>query len=337
MTGIPVHYADTAPAALANGWAPVPLHAQTKVPNRKGWPQRILMSPERLRCEVMRELSWRGDADRRGCACGIVVPSDVLFVDVDIIDAETNAKVRAIIGATLKMTQPELRMARIGRSPKFLMGFGVTPGTVRSRKLGGVELFCGSGQIAAFGVHEKTGQPYAWGPRSPLNTRPEELAQVTAGQVEAFVAACVREGVLTPPDALPGAAKGVSGSGGAHGPNGVQDSLRTPYAATLRLRALYARHDRRIKPAVTALIGEVGRTGHDRHDALVAVCGSLVHHRWLNDQINEFVVPLINTAFGDGDWSVEVDRAIAHARNRDTARRGEERAARAAGTGRAAP
>jgi hypothetical protein len=311
----PTRYVEVATTVVAHGWAPVPLNVTSKVPNRKGWPHRILMSPERLRQEVLRELSWRDEFDRRDCACGIVVPANVLFVDVDLLDEADNQKVRRILNQTLVVADRDRRMARIGRWPKFLMGFGVAPGTVLSKKLGKVELFAGTGQVVAYGLHEMTRRPYEWGPRSPLNTRPTELAQVTAGQVEAFIDALVAANVLQ----RAASASSQRGNGHAGGRPAFASSGR--YAATGRLHELMAECDGRVGPAIERLIREVGEQGHDRHNSIVALCGVLVKKCWLNTQIKNFLIPRVNAAFADGDWSDEIQRAIAHARDRARLRR----------------
>jgi hypothetical protein len=309
---IPTRYDQVALTILAHGWAPVPLDPQTKKPNRREWPHRILLSQERLRCEVEKELRWRGDASRRHHACGIVVPDTTLLIDVDLLDPEANTTVRRISKETLVVADRARRMVRVGQAPKFLLCLGVKPGTVRSRKLGGVELFCGSGQVAAFGVHQTTGQPYRWGPRSPLNTRPNELSQVTVVQVEDFIAACLEAGVLGPQTK-------------AAGHNGAPTSRGVVYPATTRLNELFIRYDGRIRPAVLALLKEVGTAGHGRHDTHVPICGFLVHRNWTNPEIIEFLVPAVNAAFAEGDWSHEIELAIAHARNRERARHAEGR------------
>jgi hypothetical protein len=311
----PTCYADVALTLDGNGWAVVPLIPDTKVPNRREWQYRPFLSPEQRRQIVLEELSWRGGAERRDCACGIVVPMNVLCVDCDLLDEGANTKVKD----TLRNTFGAPRMGRIGNPPKWLAMYGVAGSGVLSRKLGGVELFCGSGQIAAFGVHAKTGWPYHWSPINPLNTRPEELPQVTAGQVETFVKALGATGVLQRPVHQANAPATHRGGSPALAPTGR-------YRATERLHALLDEHGGLVKPAVRQLIAETGQAGHDRHNTIVAVCGFLVHARWLNCQIDAFLTPLANASFGEGDWTIEVEGAVAHARNRERARLANPRA-----------
>jgi hypothetical protein len=96
--------------------------------------------------------------------------------------------------------------------------------------------------------------------------------------------------------------------------------LRGRYPATERFRELLRQVEGHIRPAVAALIEEVGAAGTGRHDALVAIAGSLVHHGWRDDDAAQFVVPLANSAFGDGDWFDEVEAALSHARRRTRVR-----------------
>ena len=88
------------------------------------------------------------------------------------------------------------------------------------------------------------------------------------------------------------------------------------YEATERLRHLIAKHGGWVKPAIRELVAEIGREGTGRHDGLVAISGRLVHQGWSDEQALTFLVPLVNTSFGEGDWSREVEDALRHARGR---------------------
>jgi hypothetical protein len=310
MTRFATRYATVALRLVDHGWTPVPLHPDTKIPSRRAWPLRTLLSRERLRQEVLRELSWGGGADRSGAACGIVLPSNVVAIDCDLTDATANATTRRILHETLGAP----RVARIGDPRKWLALYGAAQPVV-SRKFGGIELFCGSGQIAAYGVHQKTRQPYLWSEIHPLNTRPEQLPRVEAEQVDAFIAALIAANVLQ--RASPSSSQ--RGNGHAGGRPAFAPSGR--FVATERLHALTAECDGRVRPAIERLIREVGEAGCGRHDTIVAVAGVLVKCSWFNSQIRNFLVPLVNTSFRDGDWSREVELAVAHARNRTRLRR----------------
>jgi hypothetical protein len=167
---VPTRYEDVAPPLVDNGWATVPLHPDTKIPSRKHWPDRIAWPLEILRSEVARELSWRGDADRRASACGIVIPPIIVAIDSDLLDPHHSATLWRIM--LERLGQPA--MVRVGASPKWMAFYRAQPG-ITSRRLPGLDVFSGSGQFAAFGIHHKTRLAYRWSERNPLNTRPEEL------------------------------------------------------------------------------------------------------------------------------------------------------------------
>ena len=101
----------------------------------------------------------------------------------------------------------------------------------------------------------------------------------------------------------------------------------TAYSATERLRALFDKHDDLVRPAVRELIAQIGEEGAGRHDAIVAICGRIVLQRWADQQALDFLLPLINESFGDGDWTREIEAAMAHARRRDNERLGKLRSA----------
>jgi hypothetical protein len=95
------------------------------------------------------------------------------------------------------------------------------------------------------------------------------------------------------------------------------------YSATGRLNELIAEHDGLVKPAVRKLIEEIGAAGCDRHNSIVAACGRLIQLRWPEKQALEFLAPLVNQHFQDGDWTGEVERATEHARRRENERLGK--------------
>src|SRR5262249_45891183 len=93
-----------------------------------------------------------------------------------------------------------------------------------------------------------------------------------------------------------------------------------PYQATFRLRELFEKHDWLVRPAVRELIRELGAEGTGRHDGLVAIAGRLVHQKWTDEQVKNFLVPLTSEFFaGDEDWSQQIEQALEHARKRDDA------------------
>jgi hypothetical protein len=309
LDNLPTDYGVVALALVDNGWAPAPLKPETKKAWRKAWNHRTGMTRNELRSEVRRELGWRGNADCRHHSCGIVAPSSTLAVDIDLLDPASNDRAWDIMVKTFGIPA----MVRIGRAPKSLSVYPVFGGTgIVSQKLGGIELFCGSGQFAAYGVHPMTGQPYRWTPKHPLNTHIVDMGDLgqtlTARQVFKFVDELRRAEVLTQV---------------AHG---VGNGTWATYPATMRLRELIAKHGGYVVLGVEALIDEVGNAekiehgDHERHNALVGICGYLVRKGWSDRQALDLLVQAVNEKFGEGDWTEEIERALAHARDREIAR-----------------
>jgi hypothetical protein len=313
LRDLPTRYGVVAPTLLDHGWAPVPLHLATKIPTRREWQHRATMAAADLRGLVLRELAWRGDA-----ACGVVVPATIVAIDNDLMDRSSNDCVWRIMCETLGPPP----VVRVGAAPKSLTVYGIAQ-PIASRRLGGIDIFCGSGQIAAFGMHAKTGRPYAWSVCNPLNMRPTELPRVSAEAVERFIARVVAAGVLVRAGGAQPRRANTDHVNSACMAAGSAAS-RVPYPATVRLNSLLGRHDGRVKPAVRELIEEIGVEGCGRHDAVVAVVGRLVQLRWAREQVHEFLTPLVNDAFLEGDWSREVEDALRHARDRQAARLGAE-------------
>jgi hypothetical protein len=150
-----VTFAEAAPVMFSLGWPPIPLAARTKRPVLKGW-SRLNQEPW-LEADLAEEIRHNGN-----CACGMAVGPNTLAIDIDIMDADVSAEVAEIAADVLGETP----LIRIGQAPKSMLIYR-TDGTIISRKLAPIELSAGSGQIAVFGWHEKTGRPYHW-PKSDI-------------------------------------------------------------------------------------------------------------------------------------------------------------------------
>jgi hypothetical protein len=92
------------------------------------------------------------------------------------------------------------------------------------------------------------------------------------------------------------------------------------YDATERLRPLLDKHGGLVKPATRELIQQIGAEQRGRHNAIVAIAGRLVSLRWADERAIEFLVPVVNEAFGDGDWTQEIVDALQHAHKREQER-----------------
>jgi hypothetical protein len=179
MATDPTEFGKVAPALHSKGWRPIPLDPATKKPAEGGWP-RFNTEP------------WPEHELRLACihhhhdACGLALPSDLLAVDCDVLEPGTAAQIAAAAQQHLGATP----LVRVGRSPKWLRLYRAG-GSVASRKTHPLELFCGSGQVAAFGWHQGAGRPYHWPEASPLDLSADDavIPRVTHREVDAFLAA----------------------------------------------------------------------------------------------------------------------------------------------------
>jgi hypothetical protein len=287
----PTLYEDVALPLWHRGWSPVPLKPDTKIPAIK-WGTRNTAPPS------LERMAWEA-RKFHAYACGIAVPRGVLALDLDITDGATQ---HAIVKLVVKhFGKPA--MIRVGNAPKLMLFFAAAP-DVQSFKAHPIEGFCGTGQIAAFGVHHKTGMPYRWFGASPLVLQPGELhPTVTREALIGFRSVATpivqsQHAVRSIPVRSRRAAKAIP-----------------PNPITARLRELIAAHSGLIMPGAVAWITEVGARGTERHNSIISLCGYLVHHGWGATDVMR-PVPCINLAFGEGDWSGEVERAVTHAQSR---------------------
>lgn len=291
---MPIFYKAVAPQLRENAWPTISLHPATKTPAIK-WSGRntALPTPARIawECRVFGEFS-----------CGIAIPPNVLAIDSDITDWPLQREILA--QAKIFLGKPA--MIRVGNPPKLMLFYGAARG-VRSAKIHPIELFCGTGQVAAFGIHPKTGTAYEWRGGSPLQLKPSELQPiVTMAALENFLRAAAP--LLRPMRE----ARELATSGKI---TPILRGAQPTNPSTARLRELVTAHNGLILPGVMAWIAEVGARGTDRHNTVVALCGYLVHHGWSCEDVFR-LVPCINHAFGDGCWRDEVARAVVHAQSR---------------------
>ena len=183
MATDPTDFGEVAPALHAKGWRPIPLDRATKKPAEGGWPR---FNTEPWPEHELRLASIRRHRD----ACGLAIQPEVLAVDCDLLDPRAAQRVEALAAERFGATP----LLRIGRSPKWLRIYRAD-GSIRSRKLHPLELFSGSGQVAAFGWHQGAGRPYAWPESSPLDLSADDasIPLVTRREVDAFLEAAGAE------------------------------------------------------------------------------------------------------------------------------------------------
>jgi hypothetical protein len=260
---------------------------------------------------------------------GLVLGGDAALVALDIdprkdaSDEEQQALTYDVL-RTLRLDQLwsklELALVRL-RSPASIVVLMRAEKTMNKIKVAGergaVELLGGGQHVVVDGYHPKSldGQLVRWawrGGRSPWTVPVSDLPIVPAMEIEGLMQ---RIGV-----------SGILGAERLQPPPSIETSGQVraaAYEATVRLRALFDKHDGLVRPAIRELVQQIGAEGCGRHDAVLAIAGRLVLQRWSDEQATEFLTPLVNDAFGEGDWSGEVQAALEHARRRD-ARRAEQ-------------
>jgi hypothetical protein len=197
-------FAELAERLLDRGWSAV-MPLVGKRPVMRGWdrwceqPLDPIELKQMLRCAPMANI-------------GLPVPTSVVVIDVDVLDEAQAATLTELLFAIAGPTD----LIRIGRPPKAQYFYRpVEIGTIRSRKLHPIEVFCGSGQVALFGRHPDTGQPYHWPQRSPIDIGPADLPPISSAALEMFLHHAVEIiGRTAIPRASPGGSVGFLNANG---------------------------------------------------------------------------------------------------------------------------
>jgi putative DNA primase/helicase len=115
-------------------------------------------------------------------------------IDIDIMDPEG---VRIVLGI---MAKDQRLLYRTGRAPKVAIIFQAStpfqkivhlyraPDGITHK----IEILGNGQQMAAFGIHPDTKQPFTWEPESPLEVPRSELPELTEEMARRFLAACDR-------------------------------------------------------------------------------------------------------------------------------------------------
>jgi hypothetical protein len=223
--------------------------------------------------------------------------------------------------------RPELRAAplrlRCPGSALFLLRADRVMTKIKvAGERGAVELLGEGQQFLVDGWHLLSllaGLPIKWEwyrDRAPWSVPVAELPVLPAEALAAMMDRIRASGLLGPPVARPTTTTPIIAGRGR---------LGAKFPATERLNELFRQHAGLVKPAVRELIEEVGKAGEGRHDALVAICGRIVFQGWPHQQAVDWLVPIVNEHFQDGDWTDEVERALNHARNRTNAQLAKEK------------
>jgi len=176
---VPRTFGETALALHAQGWRPIPLHPETKVPAEGGWHLRNAQpwDDRELRLAVIHH---------RDDACGLAIPASHMALDLDVTDASAARRLGELADEHIGVTP----LVRTGRPPKTVRLYRAG-GTVVSTKPHPIEVYSGTGQVAVFGWHAKAGKPYTWDAATPLDLAADDPAipLVSDADVRAFLTA----------------------------------------------------------------------------------------------------------------------------------------------------
>ena len=179
MADITGTFGELALPLLHKGWRPIPLNAATKVPAEAGW--------HRFNAEACPEPELRAMCEMHfDAATGLALAADQVALDIDITEPAAAAEVQEIITRVFGPTP----LIRIGMAPKAVHIYRAA-GSIRSAKPHPVEIYCGSGQVAAFGFHKKAGRHYQWPVSNPLDIQSDstDIPVITADGMHQFMVA----------------------------------------------------------------------------------------------------------------------------------------------------
>ncbi len=167
-----MQYADD---IVAHGYNVVAVLPGTKKPRYHRWQGACYKNTD---LDWLPKHSHRCPNDSVGIACG----SRVVAIDIDAEDAALADKLHQIARETLGDTP----LVRFGNTPKRVLLYRPLD-NIQTLRAGKFEVISYGGQVLAFGIHPKTGQPYSWVGGDPSNTPLERLPQVGAADIELFV------------------------------------------------------------------------------------------------------------------------------------------------------
>lgn len=157
---------------LENGYAPIPVRPESKVPAVTRWSQ-VDVSESKVADWAIR-YSSHSIGLRTGALVGI---------DIDLTDPDAAYEV-----ATAALSRFGTTLVRVGAWPKRLLLFR-TDEPFAKLKRGCVEVLGLGQQFVAFGGHPDTGRPYTWPMgETPLEVPLGELPPVTRASIDAFLA-----------------------------------------------------------------------------------------------------------------------------------------------------
>ena len=188
----PVEIAALRRKLMVTGYAPIPIVDRSKRPPMDGWQTRIETNDAEI------ELWGRvyPGAGGTGLLCKFM-PA----LDIDILNPEAAEAVEAL--ARERFEEQGRMLTRIGLAPKRALLFRaavpfkkisaslIAPNADPAKPDGSQEQkleFLGDGQqIVAFGLHVKTGKPYAWFGGEPGDVAREELPEISEAEAQTLI------------------------------------------------------------------------------------------------------------------------------------------------------
>jgi hypothetical protein len=176
-----ITFAAVAQPLAERGWRPFPGWQATKRPAMRGWPG--LNRSEWDDADLAAAIADYQPAE--DFCCCLAVQSEVVAIDLDIVDQEHAAAADRLANDILGRTP----LVRIGLAPKQIRIYR-SGDPIRSRKLHPLEIFSGSGQFISHGWHEDADRPYIWPQCSPLDLSTDSgtIPLVARAQLDRFSA-----------------------------------------------------------------------------------------------------------------------------------------------------
>jgi len=169
------YFAEYAERLRDQGYHPLPVRPQEKVPALKGWQRWCSHRPS---TSVLESLIAGKPDYSVGLACG----ESIIAVDIDVEEAgyavEVENQTKKVLGDT--------QLVRIGKEPKRLLIYRPAE-EIRSASWATdhgyrIDLLGNKRQMVAFGLHPTTGRPYCWPRETPLEVHRDQLPAITAVQ-----------------------------------------------------------------------------------------------------------------------------------------------------------
>ena len=162
---------------LANGYSIIPKKPASAVPTVKGAGE---FSHRRA---TEREVAqWFKRTPDLGLALAAGSRFGYLIIDCDCSNRELSRKILHHLRDAVGSKFP----TRVGRAPKWA-GLVRCHHHINTAQWWELEIFGSRGDVMAYGLHRKTGEPYVWSDGSPADVPVSELPEITLEALERFV------------------------------------------------------------------------------------------------------------------------------------------------------